>query len=39
MLDWFLHVRRTSIVRSDGDCDAEVLCIGVLLLSIGVALL
>ena len=39
MLDWFLHLRRTSMVRSDGDCDAEALCIGVVLLALGFALL
>jgi hypothetical protein len=39
MLDWFLHLRRTSLVRSDADCDAEAVCIGVVMLALGLALL
>ena len=39
MLDWFLHLRRASVVRSNADYDAEVLCIGVVLLALGLVLL
>jgi len=39
MLDWFLQLRRATVVRSTGDCDAEALCIGVVLMALGIALL
>ena len=38
MLDWFLQLRRASLVR-DPECDAAALCVGVVLLALGVALL
>lgn len=39
MLDWLLHLRRASVVRSDAEYDAAVMCIGVALLALGIALL
>ena len=38
MLNWFLQLRRASLVR-DPECDAAALCVGVVLLALGVALL
>jgi hypothetical protein len=39
MLDWFLQLRRANVVRSNGECDAEALCLGVVLIALGIALL
>jgi hypothetical protein len=39
MLDWFLQLRRATVVRSNGECDAEALCIGVVLIALGLTLL
>jgi hypothetical protein len=39
MLNWFLHLQRTSLGRSDADFDAEALCIGIVLLALGLALI
>ena len=38
MLDWFLQLRRANEIRSNGECDAEAVCIGVALIALGLLL-